>query len=200
MKKIIYILFSLLTVVGCSQDFNSTELNNNFTEAEIRDLNRFTDFFQDQMCGNNKDFKGFIDSLIPYLREFGWQPVLQNIDFNKQKSLYNSFESNVFNEIWDICKSRNLKEEWERKSLCLNPKGKFIKFLEELGKRNGVLEAYKNALLEARDFIDIQRIESEIYNKSKRIDLNDPGIKVLIAIDYLTQNDQQKRNEPWPEN
>lgn len=198
MTRLTCIFFALLAALSYTQ--KSTELNNNFTEAEIRDLQKLTDFFQEQMCGEKNNFKSCLDSIIPYLGEYGWQPILENVDFEQQRALYNSFESNVFNEIWNFCRSRNPSEGWERKSLCLNSNGKYVKFLEDLGKRNGVLEGYKNSLLMAGDFVDIQRIEFEVYNKSERIDLNDPGIQILIAVDYLTQNDQQKRKEPWTEN
>jgi len=140
-----------------------------------------------------------MDSLIPYLGEYGWQPILKNVDFKKQKSMYESFESNVFNEIWNICKSRNPSEGGERKSLCLNTTGKYVRFLEAVGKRNGVLKAYKDNLLSGGDFYGIQGIEYEVFNKTGRIDLSDPSIQILITIHYLTQNDQQKRKEPWTE-
>lgn len=199
MTKLLYIVFSFLIAVNCSQKTSSTELEDNFTETEVKDLYKLVNFFQEQMCNSNSNFKRCMDSLTPILGEYGWQPILKNVDYQEQQKIYESFESNVFNEIWSICKSRNPREGWERKSLCLNPNGKYINFLEDLGKRNGVLEAYKNSLLAAGDFMDIQRIEYEIYNKLERIDLNDPDIQVLIAIDYLTQNDQQKRKEPLTE-
>ena len=200
MTRILILIFGYLSITGCSHTFSSTELKNHFTAAEIRDLHRLTDFFQEQMCNDKGDFKSCMDSLIPYLGEYGWQPILENVNFKKQKSLYESFESNVFNEIWNICKSRNPREGWERKSLCLNSAGKYVSFLEAVGKRNGVLEAYKDDLLSAGDFYGIQRIEYEVFQKTDRIDLSDPSIQVLIAVDYLTQNDQQKRMEPWTEN
>jgi hypothetical protein len=43
-------------------------------------------------------------------------------------------------------------------------------------------------------------LQSKLYHSQKYYDLNDPSIKVLIAIHYLTQNDQQKRKEIWTEN
>jgi hypothetical protein len=200
MIRILHIFFISISISSCSQKFSSTELENNFTEAEIRDLHKLTEFFQEQMCNDKGDFNSCMDSLIPFLGEYGWQPILESVDFKKQQSVYESLESNLFKEIWNICKSRNPREGWESKSLCLNTAGKYVSFLEAVGERNGVLEAYKDDLLRGGDFYGIQRIEYEVFNKTDRIDLSDPSIQVLFAVHYLTQNDQQKRKEPWTEN
>ena len=83
--------------------------------------------------------------------------------------------------------------------MCVNTEGRYIKFLSDLGKRNGVLEAYKDDLLSSGSFFGITRIEYEVFTANERIDLNDEAIQVLIAIHYLTQNDNSKRKEPWIE-
>jgi hypothetical protein len=200
MKPLTYIFLAVLTSSSCSSKFNSTELNESFTKTEREDLQKLTDFFQSQICDGQNDFKACMDSLIPDLSEHGWQPILENVDFDKQQKLYNSFKSDIFREIWITCKSYNPHESWERKSLCLNPNGKYIKFLQDLGRRNGVLKAYTESTLNSGDLGNMVAIEYEIFNNTGTIDLNDSGIQLLIAIDYLTQNEQQKRKEPWIEN
>lgn len=200
MTRILFLFIILVTTSSCSQKFTSPELSEHFSEAEMRDLHKLTDFFQSQMCGKHNDFNSCMDSLIPILGEFGWQAIVENVDFKEQQALYDSFESKVFGEIWSICKSRNPEEGWERKSLCLNTSGKYVAFLESLKKKSEIIKAYTEAALNAGDFGNMAATEYEIFNKTNRIDLNKPGIQVLIAVDYLSQNDQQKRREPWVEN
>jgi hypothetical protein len=193
MKILLLLAFPFLLIFSLKHN----ELEKNFTKDEIADLEKLSHFFKTQMCGDNQNFQTCMDSLIPILGEFGWQPILKNINFDEQEKLYQSFESDLFPEIWDFCKVSNRERTWTKKSLCANTNGKYISFLKDLGKRNEVLNAYKNSILAAGDFVDMQRLEYQIFKKTKWIDLNDPAIQILISIDYLTQNDQQKRNDAW---
>lgn len=190
-------LFSVC--ISCNRKTLSKELTDNFSSSEIDDLLLLSKFFQNQMCGNEGSFKECMDSIIPFIGEYGFIPIEENIDFALQQGVYNDLRSAVFTEIWEKCKIYNPIEGWERVSLCVNPDGRYIKFLSDLGKRNGVLEAYKEGLLSGGSFFGITRIEYEVFTASERIDLSDEAIQVLVAIHYLTQNDNSKRIEPWVE-
>ena len=61
--------------------------------------NELTNLFRERVCANKGDFENCWGSLITYLGEYGWQPILANLDFEEQQTLYQSFEANVFNEI-----------------------------------------------------------------------------------------------------
>ena len=51
--------------------------------------------------------------------------------------------------------------------------------------------------IEAGDFESVGLLQQSIYNNPKEFDLDDPNIQLLIAIHYLTLNDQQKRTDKW---
>lgn len=196
---LIFLSLGLSLIIQCSLESVRNGFESFFEPVEIRDIQKINAFFSEQMCGQNLDFPDCIESLNSYFIENGWQPILKKIDFEKQKDLYNSLESNIFMEIWSFCKSSNPKMGWERKSLCLNPNGKYIKFLKSISENNPILSSYTASLVLAGDFVSISLIEAEIHNKSEKINLKDPKIQFLISVDYLALNDQQKRIEPWKE-
>ncbi len=200
MTRILYIILIILSSTSCSQKFRSTELKSNFSETEIRDIQKLTNFFKVQMCGETDDFKSCTDSIIPHLGEYGWQPILDNVDFDAQKELYSRFESDLFSEIWDFCKSRDLRENKSYKSLCLNQDGKYVQFLKDLSDRNPELEQYYESIIGAGDWESMGLLQQRVYTNPEYYELKDPSIQVLIAVHYLTQNDQQKRKENWIEN
>jgi len=174
-------------------------LKNNFSEAEIKDLYKLTDFFKVQMCNETDDFKSCIDSIIPYLAEYGWEPILNNVDFGAQKELYSEFQSDLFLQIWNFCKARNPREDKTYRLLCINPDGKYINFLKDLSDRNSDLKEYYEMIIGSGDWESMGLLQGRIYTNPEYYNLKDPSIQVLIAVQYLTQNDQQKRKEIWNE-
>lgn len=200
MTRILYIILISISVSSCSQKFRSTELKDNFSGAEIKDLQQLTSFFQSQMCGSTDEFSSCIDSLIPYLGEYGYIPILENVDFEEQKELYSNFESDLFSQIWDFGKARNMRDNKTYKSIRLNTEGKYSLFLKDLSKRNSDLEQYYESIMGAGDWESMGLLQQRIYTNPEHYNLKDPSIQVLIAVHYLTQNDEQKRKEPWTEN
>lgn len=71
MTRILYIILISISIWSCSQKFRSTELGEHFSEIEIKDLHRLTEFFQFQMCGTTNNSPACIDSLLPHLQEYG---------------------------------------------------------------------------------------------------------------------------------
>lgn len=200
MTRILYVILTIITISSCSQKIKSTEITDNFSEGEIKDLHKLTDFFQVQMCGSTSDFKSCIDSIIPILGEYGWNPILENVDFDAQNELYSEFQSDLFSEIWNFCPSRNRRGNQTYRLLCLNRDGKYVQFLKDLSQRNPDLKEYYEMTIESGDWESRGQLHSRIYTNPQYYDLEDPSIKVLIAVQYLTQNDQEKRKESWVEN
>lgn len=197
MTRIRFIILISISVSGCTHHFHSNELKNNFSGAEIEDLHKLTTFFLNQMCNGADGFKSCIDSIIPYLNEYGWKPILDNVDFEAQMELYEEFQSDLFSQIWKFCETRNLREKTSYRSVCINPEGKFLRFLEDLSERNPHLQNYYENIFQSGDWESVGVLQVSLYHNPENFDLHDPSIQVLIAVHYLTQNDQQKRKEIW---
>ena len=181
---------------SCSEKFVTTEMKNNFTAAQIDDLKKIRDFFENQICDSNDDnFKNCFSEMLPELIEFGWQPILDKVDYNRQKKLYESISLSTFNEIWEFQKITYPKSENELKSIASKYNGAYQKYLTELGEKNSQIKKYAEQIISAGAFESMGLLQQNIYKNPNEFDLNDANIQLLISVHYLTQNDQQKRNE-----
>ena len=196
--RIIILSCLLILNFSCSTKYSTTEEHNNFSKEQISDLNKLTDFFKNQICENmNSDFKTCFSKILPDLLENGWQPILEKVDFEKQKELYNSISKSTFNEIWEFGKETYPETGLELKSVVSKYNGKYQKYLTELGKNNSEIKEYAERLIFSGDFESMALLQQRIYKNPSEFDLNNPNIQLLIAVHYLTQNDQQKRTDKW---
>lgn len=188
----------LLLSFACSAQFSTTELENNFSKEQIEDLSKITGFFKDQICENkNSDFKTCFSNMLPELIEYGWRSILEKVDFEKQKELYNSISQSTFEEIWEFGKATYPDTGLELKSMGSKYNGKYQKYLTELGKNNTEIKKYAERLIATGDVESMGLLQQNIYKNPTELDLDNPNVQLLIAIHYLTQNDQQKRTEKW---
>ncbi len=194
------LIISLLSLCSFKTSGQTSLTDSIFNADQLKDLQKMTTFFSSQLCGPGFSAQTCLENSSRELAEYGWQPILENIDFDEQLELYNNFESDIFSEIWAFCKSVNPNEGWERKSVCYQPNGKYNAFLLKAGQMNPIIKAYHQDLLSSGDFTGITRLENEIFHKSGKIDLNKSSIQLILVIHYLSQNDQQKRIETWQEN
>jgi hypothetical protein len=141
-----------------------------------------------------------MESSIKDLGEYGIQPILKNINFDNQQILYSQLESDIFSEIWSYSKTRYPQNDKAYKSVCFNYKGLYNQYLKKVGQSNPIVKGYQEDLENAGYFSGIMRLEGEIYHNTGRIDIEDPNIQLILAVEYLSQNDQEKRSEPWSEN
>jgi len=167
MRKTIILIFGFMILqmnFSCKYEHSTTELRNNFTTEQISDLYKIIDFFKSQICkNNNSDFKTCYSEILPDLLEYGWQPILDNVDFEKQKELYSSISQSTFNEIWDFGKATYPATGLELKSVGSKYNGKYQKFLTELGKNNNEIKDYADRLIGAGDFESMGLLQQRIF-------------------------------------
>jgi hypothetical protein len=198
MQILNYLNILIITFITCgNQQVVSPEIESTFNKEQVKDLNKIVEFFTSQMCGDNISFTHCMESSIKDLGEYGIQPILKNINFENQQLLYSQLESDIFNEIWAYCKTIFPDDNQSYKSICYNNKGLYNQYLRKVGQSNPIIKAYHEGLINAGDFIGIVTVESEIYHKTGRINLDDPNVQVILAIEYLSENDSEKRREPW---
>ncbi len=178
-----------------SKNFATSEMKKNFTAKQIDDLEKIRDFFVNQICdGRNNNFEKCFTKMLPELIEFGWQPILEKVDFKKQKKLYESISQSTFDEIWEFQKITYPESENNLQSIASKYNGRYQKYLTELGTKNKQIEIYAKRLIEAGDFESMGLLQQNIYKNPNEFDLNDSNVQLLISVHYLTLNDQQKRN------
>ena len=181
---------------SCSERFATTEMENNFTSEQIEDLKKIRDFFENQICDDSKSDFSDCFRKIPHDSLYAYGiPFWKQIDFEKQKGLYDNISKSTFKEIWDFGKTTNLKNGLVYKSVC-SSNGNYQNYLTELGEKNPKIEKYAEKLLWAGDWSS-GNIHYQVFNDEKNFDLNNSDIQLILSIHYLTFNDQEKRNEKW---
>ncbi|MDO5970055.1 hypothetical protein Q4Q35_09560 [Flavivirga aquimarina] len=201
-KTIIFILGVIILQLNfsCKTQYSVTELNKNFTAEQIADLNKITEFFKSEMCLQmDSDFKTCYERTPHEYLEATGNGFWANINFEKQKKLYEQISESTFKEIWMFCKSKEYPNEKEYKSICANANGKYQKFLTDLGKTNPRIAKYAKRIWDSGDFYSMDIHYSHILMDKKLFDLNDPNIQLTLAIHYLSLNDTEKRKEKWIE-
>lgn len=199
MKKTLILIFGVTILqlnFSCKTQYSTTELSNNFTTEEKADLKKITNFFKNQMCLNmDSDFKTCYERIPHEYLEATGNRFWTNIDFEKQKELYEQISKSTFDQIWMFCKSTEYKSGKETKSLCANAIGKYYEYLVDLGKQNPIIAKYAERINASGDYsvLDIQYWN--VLNDKKYFDLNNPNIQLILAIHYLSLNDQEKRNK-----
>ena len=198
MRKTLRNLFIIILLVlsfSCSSQFATTEMKNHFSTEQIADLNKITEFFKSQICTNaSTDFQTCFDNL-PNLVKNGYSPILERLDFNSQNELYKSISKKTFNEIWMFCQTKNYQTKSEYESLCAAGYGKkYANYLTEIGKKNKSVAEYADRLIKSGDFEFTLYFPQQIYKNKKDFDLKDSNIQVLLAIHFLSINDQESRN------
>ena len=200
--KIQTVLISfIILVIGCQSNPKSLrdyeEVNKIFQEKEIEDLERIVDFFNESICKSEKlENTNVLDCYELYFKrmrkaeETGIVEI--QIPYQEQEKLMREIDLNSFNQIWSYGKT------WRKNSDTLevvNIKydGKYIKFLKEFGKENIKAKNYVDRFEAVGDISP--SMFADVLMNYKEYDVRDERIKLLIAIHYLTQNEQYKIHE-----
>jgi hypothetical protein len=198
MKKTLLLAFGFLILqvfFSCKANYSNTELENNFTREQISDLNKISDFFKDQICIDKDEDLRTCYERIPhdYLKAYG-DGFWTNINFEKQKELYDQISKSTFNEVWMFSNATFYPSGTKAKSLSAVAKGKYQKFLADLGKRKPRIAKYAERISASGDFSGFDFNYREIIKDKKSFNLKDPNIQLILAIHYLSLNDQATRN------
>jgi len=204
MKLTLQILIYLIFAISCTTATNGLKsdktINKIFNKDEIKDLEILVNFFENQIClGQNIDLKNKQDCYESFFKhmvhceEIG--EVILNISFEAQKKIYDEISQSTFNQIWAIGKTWEHNSTDTLKYLFLNEKGKYIKFLKEFGTVNPFVEGYYDSFKLIGDISP--SMFAGIIMRYKEFDISDAKFRLLLAIHYLTVNDDYERKEKY---
>jgi len=204
--KISYLILLMfnLTLISCSSKRDklgdNSSIQSIFNEKEIIDLEKILVFFENQISEIEnrpiEDLQKCYESFFIRLEkaeETGF--VETKIPFGKQLNFYNEIDTTTFNQIWCFHRSWNYGSSDTLKSISINLKGKYVVFLESLGKEHGLIKKYDEMLRGSGDISG--GMVASLLMFHKKYDTNDIRIRLLIAIHYLTLNDQFERDEKY---
>nr|WP_299214417.1 hypothetical protein [uncultured Allomuricauda sp.] len=197
LKNVILVLLLNLYLLTFGQK-EKTDLKDFFSKSEIQDLNLIADFLQTELCGtaDRTKFGYCIKSSLPKLSDWKQTYIQDKISWRKQKKLYSKISDSTFQKIWGLCKTwRTIEPKYEYKSICFSQNENFIQFLKKVGESNPYLEGYGKKLENVGSFDSGNFLVWNIIEHPQNWNLEDRNVQIILAIHFLTQNDQQKRDK-----
>lgn len=198
MKQLL-IIGLVLGLASCS--VNKNKLSNDptikevFTESEIQDLQLLLEFFNQTIYEPGKDIEVcFNDFFAKVKQSFDSGSVYLHIPFEKQQEVYEKFQDSTFYQIWTF------NETWKPdhpndtfQVVDYKWDGKFMKFLKIAGEKDFFIKSY-HELVAVAGGISPGLTSYLIMNEGKA-NIDNVKVKFVIAVNYLTLNDQYKRRE-----
>jgi len=201
--KLSFIIASILILFNaCSDKLESNKtITSIFQEKEIQDLKKILNFFNDQICGSEiSDRSKLHDCYTKYFKRLKEVSISEGdirigISYDEQKKLYENLNDETFDEIWYFIKSWHQGSTDTLKNMQYRPNGKYVRFLEEFGKKNEKINDYYESCI-ASGGIPPTRVADVIYNYED-YNIKDVRVRLVIAIHYLTMNDGYQRKEKY---
>lgn len=198
-------IFFLFFLISCSNN-NKEKLKSDsiitsvFDKTEIRDLQTILDFFDNEICKNgileeNKCYQAFLERIKSEFIETNGTINLE-IPFEEQHEMYKKINISTFNEIWMFGKLFPSGSYTDTlKSIFINHSGKYAKFLKEVGKKDSIINIYQDQLYASGDISP--QLFSNVLMNYQNYNINDKKVRLVIAIHYLTLNDENLRIEKY---
>jgi len=166
-----------------------------FSETEIQDLQPLYNFFIQSICSSDRELESCYDDFFKKVKQAADSGSIHlQIPFEDQKEIYNNFQDSTFYQIWAFGKTWTRENPNETLSeVYYRWDGKFMNFLKEVGKKDEFIRTYHESV-EAAGGPPPSLIAGIIMNYEK-LNIEDTKVRFVIAIHYLTLNDQYKRKE-----
>lgn len=173
------------------------EIKQIFNDTEIKDLDRILSFFDKAVCKaegmNAQDVYKCYEQYLTTLANGHEEGKIEiKIPLENQKKLMAQINPNTFKQIWAYGKIYNRNSD-TLDIINLKHQSKYALFLESYGAQNKKVKSYHERLHAVGD-ISPSMIGDVLVNH-KKYDISDKRIKLLIAIHYLTLNEQFEVNK-----
>ncbi len=204
MKQLLQLIL-IISLTSCSPN-RTSEIENNptfnkiFTITEIADLDHLYNFFNASICSDNdrlnseECYANFLEQLRNSADAKNGDYDL-NIPFEKQKEAYKGITDSTFNEIWRLSWKMMYKPTDTLQNLYLWNNGKYADFLKEVGKTDPVINQYSNSFQASGDMSPSMR--AGVLMNYKYYNIKDVRVRFIIAIHYMTLNDNHYRIEKY---
>lgn len=198
MKQLLFITL-ILSIASCSVEKGSLgddkTIKESFSETEIQDLQLLIDFFHKTICDSDKDLE---DCYYHFFQKNKLATDLGTmylpIPFENQQEVYKKFQDSTFYQVWAFGKTSTRDNPTDTlREVYFRWDGKFMNFLKKAGKKDEFIKNYYESV-QKEGGPPLSLIEGIIMNYDK-LNIEDQKVKFVIAIHYLTINDQYKRRE-----
>jgi hypothetical protein len=181
--------------VGQQKLADDKTIKKSFSETELQDLQLLYDFFNQTICDSDQELANCYDDFFKKVKLAADSGSMYlHIPFENQKAIYKRFQDSTFCQIWAFGKTWTPENQNDTlREVYYKWDGKFMDFLRKAGKKNKFIKAYHESV-EAAGGPPPSLIAGIIMNYDN-LNIEDLKVKFVIAIHYLTLNDQHKRKE-----
>ncbi len=199
MNQLFIIIGLILGLVNCSVGqkklSDDKTIKKSFSETEIQDLQLLYDFFNKSICDSDRDLENCYDDFFKKVKQVADSGSMYlHIQFENQLEIYKEFNDSTFYQIWAFGKSWTRENPNDTlKNVYFRWDGKFMNFLKKAGKKDEFIKYYHKSVI-AAGAPGPSLIGGIIYSYDQ-LNIEDVKVKFVIAIHYLTLNDEYKRKE-----
>ncbi|MFK7905899.1 MAG: hypothetical protein AB8B69_12275 [Chitinophagales bacterium] len=196
-KRTLWLMLFIVFLSSCESVKTDTgigvyqEIQRIFNPSEINDLRVVVDFFDEIVCEvEGVEKNNVLEAYGKYFKRIEMSTdtnVDIRINYQKQRALYQKIDSLTFNQIWKK-KSSQSKITGKFEYIILNSKGKYVKFLHELGKSKPWVKDYVERFELAGDLLP--SMVWYVLRHHEQFDMTDKRIRLLIAVHYLSLNEK----------
>lgn len=193
------LIFSLLSCSAPEDKLiGHSSFRKSFTKTEIADLQLLFDFFNRSICIDGET-ESLTDCYLDFFKrmedsvEAGVFPL--NIPFESQKEIYEQFSDSSFFRIWTFSNRAVYREHPTDtfRSIYFRPEGKYFDFLRNTSQDDPVIDTYYKELKAAGDITP--SLIWGLLTEYDHYNIEDIRVKFIVAIHYLSLNDQYHRRE-----
>ena len=187
----------ILGIINCSFSQNRLaevkSIKKTFLKTEIRDLQLLYDFFNQTICNSDKDLNDCYDVFSKKVKQEADSGLINlHIPFKQQQKVYQQFEDSTFDEIWAFGKASTPDSpNISRLEVYFRSDGNFMKFLKKASKKDEFIKVYYESVKAAGE--PTPSLILGVIENYDKLNIYDTKVKFVIAIHYLTVNDQSKR-------
>jgi len=202
MKNLLLLIITIFALSCNSQrqnDLSNDEaIKESFNKSEIKDLSKIQRFF-DQSIGvtdytNEKEILKAYSDFFKVNTEIEMASEIKiPFSISAQKDLNNQLDKSFFDEIWIYRETIANNTGDTLTDMELNLSGKFVAFLKKQGLQDKKFENYYKTISLAGDVSP--SLVAVIAKNFNDYDIEDPKIRLLIAIHYLTINDNLNKKQ-----
>jgi len=200
--KYLPLIIAFIGLINCS--ISQSELSNNktfkqtFSETEMQDLQLLFNFFNQSICEEAKEVN-LNDCYMSFFRKMETSvktnSLLLNIPFDEQSAVYENISNSTFQEIWAFNKTWDYREHQPDtfRMVYINFNGKYLEFLRTVGKNDKTINKYYETVAETGNVTPA--LVADLLVNYNDYNIKDIRVKFIVAIHYLTLNDQFERVE-----
>ena len=171
---------------------NDNLVNNYYNSTEIAELMRIQLFFDEAIGITNMldtdELENAYSQLFMLNKDIKQASELQ-IPFDEEdvRALFGKIDVDVINDIWGQNSFITGIVSEGSKDLEINANGEFVRLLKEMGEKDLQAKEYYNSLKLPGDITP--NLVASLAKASDQYNIDDPKIRLLIAIHYITIRD-----------